>query len=35
MTEGGVNVVIDAGGGNTITLLDVDLAELDAADFLF
>ncbi len=35
MSQDGADVVIDAGGGDTITLLDVDLADLNAADFLF
>lgn len=35
MSEQGADVLIDAGGGNVITLLDVELGELHAADFLF
>ena len=35
MTQVGADVVIDALGGNTITLLGVSLAELDAGDFVF
>jgi len=35
MCQQGRDVVIDAGGGNTITLLDVDIARLDPSDFLF
>ncbi|OAN78234.1 hypothetical protein A8B82_10885 [Sulfitobacter sp. EhC04] len=31
----GSNVLIDAGGGNTITLLNVNLGDLDATDFIF
>ncbi|MBD3663793.1 calcium-binding protein [Sulfitobacter aestuariivivens] len=34
-TQTGANVVIDAGGGNTITLLNVDMGDLDAFDFVF
>ncbi|MGV6812599.1 MAG: calcium-binding protein, partial [Brevirhabdus sp.] len=35
MTQVGLDVVIDAGGGNTITLVGVNLGDLDAADFVF
>jgi len=35
MDQVGNNVVIDAGGGNTITLLNVNLGDLDQADFIF
>jgi len=35
MTEDGADVVIDATNGDVITLVGVQLAELDAADFLF
>lgn len=31
----GADVLIDAGGGNTITLTNTNLADLDAADFIF
>ena len=31
----GSDVVIDALGGNTITLQGVNLADLDAVDFIF
>ncbi|MEZ5714937.1 MAG: calcium-binding protein [Paracoccaceae bacterium] len=31
----GADVVIDTGGGSSITLLNVDLADLDANDFIF
>ncbi|MEZ5714941.1 MAG: hypothetical protein R3D85_07100 [Paracoccaceae bacterium] len=34
-TQVGADVVIDTGGGNSITLLGVDLADLDASDFIF
>lgn len=34
MSAQGDDVVIDAGGGDTILLLDVDLGDLDRADFL-
>ncbi|NNF24785.1 MAG: hypothetical protein HKN63_08290 [Rhodobacteraceae bacterium] len=35
MVQSGADVLIDAGGGNSITLEGVLLANLDAADFLF
>ncbi|MDQ2090606.1 calcium-binding protein [Marimonas arenosa] len=35
MTQVGANVVIDTGGGNSITLLKVDIADLGAGDFVF
>ncbi len=35
MSQVGSDVVIDAGGGNTITLEGVSLADLDAVDFVF
>ncbi|TDK41159.1 laminin B domain-containing protein [Antarcticimicrobium luteum] len=35
MTQVGADVVIDATGGDVITLVGVHLADLDAADFLF
>ena len=35
MSQVGADVVIDAGGGNVITLLDVSLAQLDKSDFIF
>ena len=35
LTQQGANVVIDTGGGNTITLNGVNLADLDATDFIF
>ena len=35
MTKVGADVVIDATGGDAITLVGVQLADLDAADFLF
>ncbi|MEZ5715847.1 MAG: hypothetical protein R3D85_12145, partial [Paracoccaceae bacterium] len=31
----GADVVIDSGGGNSITLLNVALSDLDASDFVF
>ncbi|MEO1151823.1 MAG: calcium-binding protein, partial [Pseudomonadota bacterium] len=31
----GMDTVIDDGAGNTITLIGVDIADLDASDFLF
>ena len=34
-SQSGANVLIDTGGGNTITLLGVNLNELDANDFVF
>lgn len=34
-TQSGTSVLIDLGGGDTITLLKVSLASLDAGDFLF
>ncbi|MEZ5715019.1 MAG: matrixin family metalloprotease [Paracoccaceae bacterium] len=34
-TQVGADVVIDTGDGNSITLLGVDLADLDASDFIF
>lgn len=35
MSQVGNDVVIDAGAGNTITLLDVDIADLGLPDFIF
>ncbi|SFL05367.1 M10 family metallopeptidase C-terminal domain-containing protein [Shimia haliotis] len=35
LSSAGGNVVIDTGGGNTITLLGVNLADLDGSDFIF
>lgn len=35
MSQVGKNVVIDAGDGNSITLIDVDINHLHAADFIF
>ena len=35
MTQVGSNVLIDDHAGNTITLLDVSLSDLDTSDFLF
>lgn len=35
MDQVGDNVVINAGGGNTITLLDVNINDLDQTDFIF
>ena len=35
MTQVGADVLIDAGGGNTITLLNVNIGDLDAVDFIF
>ena len=35
MTQAGVNVVIDTGSGNSITLNGVSLGDLDATDFIF
>ncbi|MEZ5715848.1 MAG: calcium-binding protein [Paracoccaceae bacterium] len=34
-TQVGADVVIDTGGGNSITLLNVALSDLDASDFVF
>jgi len=34
MSQVGANVIIDAGGGHTITLSGVSLGDLDAADFI-
>jgi Ca2+-binding RTX toxin-like protein len=34
-TQVGANVVIDTGGGNSITLAGVSLSDLDASDFIF
>ncbi|MEZ5715609.1 MAG: calcium-binding protein [Paracoccaceae bacterium] len=34
-TQVGADVVIDTGGGNSITLLNVSLSDLDANDFIF
>jgi len=34
-TQAGVNVVIDTGGGNSITLNGVNLTDLDSTDFVF
>ncbi|MFC6583692.1 hypothetical protein [Sulfitobacter aestuariivivens] len=35
MNQVGLNVFINAGGGNTITLLNVDINDLGASDFVF
>ncbi|MEZ5806656.1 MAG: M10 family metallopeptidase C-terminal domain-containing protein [Zhengella sp.] len=35
MSQSGTDVLIDAGGGDTITLAHVALADLDASDFVF
>ena len=35
LSSSGGNVVIDTGGGNSVTLLGVSLANLDATDFIF
>ena len=35
MSQVGVNVVIDTGGGNSITLNSTNIADLDSADFIF
>ena len=35
MSQVGADVLIDAGGGNTITLLGVSMGDLDATDFVF
>ncbi len=35
MAQVGANVVIDDGAGNTITLLDVNISDLDKVDFIF
>lgn len=35
LSQVGADVLIVAGGGNTITLLNTDLADLDTADFIF
>ena len=35
MSQAGADVLIDAGAGNTITLLNVNLGDLGAADFIF
>ncbi|MDQ2092075.1 calcium-binding protein [Marimonas arenosa] len=35
MSQVGADVVIDAGGGNTITLQNVNIGDLDANDFIF
>ena len=35
ITQSGGNVVIDTGSGNSITLIGVNLADLDTADFMF
>ena len=35
ITQTGGNVVIDTGSGNSITLIGVNLADLDTADFMF
>jgi Ca2+-binding RTX toxin-like protein len=35
MTRDGANVVINAGGGDVVTLINVKLADLGAADFIF
>lgn len=34
-SQRGADVLINAGGGNTITLLNTNLADLDANDFIF
>ncbi|MDF1670263.1 MAG: calcium-binding protein, partial [Roseovarius sp.] len=35
MTQTGANVVIDTGGGDSITLTGVNLGDLDSTDFIF
>lgn len=35
MSQVGAHVVIDAGGGNVITLLNTDILTIDQADFIF
>ena len=35
MSQAGANVLVDAGGGNTITLLGVSIGDLDVNDFIF
>ena len=35
LSQSGAHVVIDTGGGNSVTLSNVTLANLDAADFIF
>ena len=35
MSQVGADVVIDDGLGNTITLLSVNISDLDAVDFVF
>ena len=34
-TQVGVDVVIDTGGGNSVTLLNVNIGDLDGSDFVF
>ena len=34
-TQSGANVLIDTGGGNLITLVNVALSDLDSTDFIF
>ena len=34
MTQQGDDVVIDAGGGDVLTLVGIDIGDLDASDFL-
>ncbi len=34
-TQVGANVVIDTGGGNSITLNNVNISDLDSSDFIF
>ena len=34
-TQVGADVVIDTGGGNSVTLLGVNLGDLDGSDFIF
>lgn len=35
LTQSGANVVIDTGGGNSVTLLNVNIGDLDSTDFVF